>query len=238
MELALELQKNNSLDNSLAIEQNKFLESTLGKVINTGIDMGLRYLLPDFIENQVIDIKNTLFNDGFKEAMNKTINSAVNMGKSVLGIFTGNFESISQAHSVIEKGGLLDSVSKAIDSFLNKAVKDKTLPKDITSIIKDGKNNLLKDIKKGIDKTFSDQLKAVERIDKYCQNWQKFYEKKDFNNMQKEMTKIKRDMKTVLPLENTINKMREVENLHNLIKNKGGDFNISKEELELSKKLI
>lgn len=238
MELALELSQNNSLNDSLEKVQNSFLESNLGKVVNTAVDVGLRYLLPNFIENQVIDIKNTLFNDGFKEAINKSISSAIDTGKSVLGIFTGNFDSINQAHSVIEKGGLLDSASKVIDYFLNKATKDKSISKDAASLIKDGKNTILKDIAKGIDKTFSDQIKSIEKIDKYCESWREFYEKQDFENMKKEFTKIKKEMNTFLPLENTINKMREVENLHNLVKNKGGDFNLSKEELEVAKKLI
>ncbi|MDE5831166.1 MAG: hypothetical protein K2H53_06135 [Clostridia bacterium] len=34
--------------------QNKFLEGTLGKVINTGIDIALRAILPNAIEDEVI----------------------------------------------------------------------------------------------------------------------------------------------------------------------------------------
>lgn len=38
-------------------EQNKFLETTLGKVINTGIDIALRAILPKAIEDEVIRSK-------------------------------------------------------------------------------------------------------------------------------------------------------------------------------------
>ena len=41
-----------------------------------------------------------------------------------------------------------------------------------------------------------------------------------------------------MPLENVITKAKVVENLHNLIKNNGKNFNLSKEELELANKLI
>lgn len=34
--------------------QNKFLEGTLGKVINTGVDIALRAILPNAIEDEVI----------------------------------------------------------------------------------------------------------------------------------------------------------------------------------------
>lgn len=44
-------------DINIEKEQNNFLESTVGKVINTGFDIALRTLLPDAIENEVIRYK-------------------------------------------------------------------------------------------------------------------------------------------------------------------------------------
>ena len=35
--------------------QNEFLNSTLWKTINNGIDIGIRYLLPDLIEEEIIE---------------------------------------------------------------------------------------------------------------------------------------------------------------------------------------
>ena len=37
--------------------QNNFLESSLWKVMNTGLNTGIRALLPNIIEDQVIEIK-------------------------------------------------------------------------------------------------------------------------------------------------------------------------------------
>ena len=49
---------NNDIVNNEEIDieksQSKFLESTLGKVINTGIDIALRAILPNVIEDEVI----------------------------------------------------------------------------------------------------------------------------------------------------------------------------------------
>lgn len=64
------LQNNNlELNNKIVNEktQKSFLESTLGKAVNTAIDIGLRAILPDFVENQVIGIKNNLLNYGLKD---------------------------------------------------------------------------------------------------------------------------------------------------------------------------
>ena len=52
--------ENNILKND---EQKSFLETTLGKAINSAIDIGIRALLPDFIEDQIINLKNNLINN-------------------------------------------------------------------------------------------------------------------------------------------------------------------------------
>lgn len=65
------VQNNNNLENNKNVEflineevtvenQNKFLQTTLGKTINTALDIGLRGILPDMVEEQIIDIKNIL----------------------------------------------------------------------------------------------------------------------------------------------------------------------------------
>ena len=95
----IEINSNIELDNleNLDKQQNNFLESTLGQVIDSSVDLGLRAILPNFIEDEVIEIKDTLIKEGFPEAVNKAIDSAIDIGKSALGIVTGKFESVSQA---------------------------------------------------------------------------------------------------------------------------------------------
>ena len=69
--MKLENVQNNNLElnNKIVNEktQKSFLESTLGKAVNTAIDIGLRAILPDFVENQVIGIKNNLLNYDLKD---------------------------------------------------------------------------------------------------------------------------------------------------------------------------
>ena len=55
--------------------------------------------------------------------------------------------------------------------------------------------------------------------------------------MEKEYEKLEKELENLIPLENTINEARTIENLHNLIKNDGQDFNLTKEQLELAEKL-
>ena len=49
---------------------------------------------------------------------------------------------------------------------------------------------------------------------------------------------LKMKIKEIVPIENTIKTARKIENIHNLIMNNGNNFNLSKDELELAKKLV
>ena len=49
---------------------------------------------------------------------------------------------------------------------------------------------------------------------------------------------IKEKLKELMPLEETLKQARQIENIHKIIKNNGGDFNLTPEQLELSKILV
>lgn len=238
MELSNILQNNvsNSLVNNE--KQNKFLESTIGKVINTGLNIGLKALLPDLIEDQVINIKDAIINNGFKAGIKQTISSAIELGKSATGMVTGNFENINQAKMVVKAGGLIDTISNLMDKGINTIIKSGKISKEIGSTIKGGKNVILKTIENNIETNFDNQINSIEKINKYSNNWNEYYKNRDFNGMEREYKKIKEKLKEVMPIEQTIINAKRIENLHTLIKNNGHNFNLSKEEIELANKLI
>ena len=237
MELTLNNNLGLDINNNNELEQNNFLNSTLGKVINTGLNLGLRALLPDVIEDQVIDIKDAIFNNGIKAGLKQAINSAIDIGKSAIGIFTGSFDNINQAHQAIKKGGLLDSTSELIDLGVNNAVNKDLINKDIASLIKNGKGVIINTIESNINKNFMNQINSLEYLEKYKNNWKNYYDSKDFEGMEKEYNKIKERLNEIMPIEKTINSIRSLENLHLLIKNNGHNFDLSNEELELAKVL-
>ena len=55
--------------------------------------------------------------------------------------------------------------------------------------------------------------------------------------MEKEYIKINKEINNLAPIEKMINEARTIQNLHNLIKNNGQDFNLTQEQIELAKKL-
>ena len=235
----IEINSNIELDNleNLDKQQNSFLESTLGQVIDSSVDLGLRAILPNFIEDEVIEIKDTLIKEGFSEAVNKAIDSAIDIGKSALGIVTGKFESVSQAEKAVEKGGIVDSVSDVLDFTLDKVSDMGLLSKNITKVIKSGKDALIDNVSSDIKKEFKTQNKNIETLNKYNNNWKESFEAKDFSSMEKYMKKINNLLNKTLPLENTIKNARTIENLHELIKNNGKSFELTNEELQLAELL-
>ena len=159
----LEKNEEMSINNNLINDntQKRFLETTLGKTINTAIDIGIRAILPDFVENQIIDIKDNLLNYGLKEGISKTIDDAVDLGKSVIGIVTGNFENISQMQNAVKSGGLIDGISSLLDNVVDKVEKVGLINNTIAKTIKQGKNVILNNVENKIENAFSKQYEAI-----------------------------------------------------------------------------
>ena len=165
------LQLENKIENQKEIvtekEQNNFLETTFGQVINSAIDVGIRAILPNFLEDGIINIKDTLLKEGLSEGIQTVIKEGINLGKSVLGIFTGKFDNVGQMQTAIQKGGLIDSTSDLLDTILSKVQKNNLLPQNIVSTIKQGKNILLDNISKNIEKELTSQIEEMENINEY-----------------------------------------------------------------------
>lgn len=234
MDLQIDRQALN-IDQNLEREQNNFLESTFGKVINSAIDVGIKAILPDLIEDDVINIKDCILENGFSDGIREVINSAINTGKSAIGLFTGEFENISQIEMAVKKGGLLDKTSKLLDIAINLANQKNLINKDVTSIIKTGKNSIINSIGDKIEKNLTNQIKSIENIEKYCDKWNEALEMKDLSQMESAIKNIDKNLEKVVPLENIINKARTIENLHSIIKNTGS-FDLSEETIQLAQR--
>lgn len=233
--MELEREKYNNLETEN--EQNKFLNSMIGKVVNNSIDIGLRTIFPDLIENNVIEIKNEIFENGLKEGIQVALESVKDFAKSTIGLATGKFDNMSQVELAIKSGGIADSISDLLDIAVDKSYKLGYIDKKKSSLIKSGKNVILNNLTNNIKNELNYQADSLEKLEKYINNWKNYYREKDFEGMKKEMNKINNQIKGIIPLENTIKEARIVENLHNLIKNNGNNFDITQTEKELVEKL-
>ncbi len=236
MELELGRIKNNNI--SLEKEQQTFLETNIGKVINTTVDIGLKYLLPDIIENEVINIKNTLIKEGWQKGLEKIIEEGINIGKSAVGIFTGKFENIEQIKKTVENGGIIDSASSLLDNILNRCTEKGLINKKVKNAITKGKNILVDNISSNLEEMIENQSNIFGKIKESSNNWRSAYMKKDFKIMDKEYSNLEKYMKEIIPLEKIITDVRKIENIHNIIKNNGGNFELTNNQLELANILI
>ena len=232
MELLLE----NNLSNSLEQKQNGFLKNILGKAINNGINIGIRYLLPNVVEDKVIELKDNLIKFGLKDGISKTVQSIIETGKSAIGIFTGNFENVNQINEAVKNGGVLDSVSELVDNIFNKLKTSGKIDNATFKVISNGKNAILNNVEKNISVTLTNQIKSTELLGKYISNWKQYYSNQNFYGMEKEYSKIKSELNKLVPIENTINNARNIEMIHNLIKNNGQKFDLTQTEQELVEK--
>lgn len=208
------------IKDTLNVINEKYGES-INKMIGNVYNEILKTFLPDSIEDKVIKIKDQL-------SLSQLSKNIVNFTKDIIN--NKNEKNINKDISLnIEK-----ETSKIISSI-----------KDCYSLTIDQIENLEKNIEvisnkveKEIDKEIKNYVNAFEKNDKYINEWRDFYNSKDFENMEKIYKKIEKNMKDIIPIEEKIKEVRELENVHLLIKRKGGDFNLTNEELELTKKLV
>lgn len=155
----------------------------------------------------------------------------------MIGIFNGKFENINQINNVVKSGGIIDSVSEILDDVLYKLKSAGKINSSVLGVIKSGKNAILNNVEKNIQSTLDKQITSSEYLNKYIENWKNYFKEKNFDGMEKELNKVKRELKILVPIENTINSARNIEMLHTLIKNNGQNFELSNDELELANKL-
>lgn len=61
------------------------------------------------------------------------------MGRSAIGIVTGNFESINQMQNAVKNGGIIDGISSLLDTVIDKVKKAGLINNTIAKTIKQGK---------------------------------------------------------------------------------------------------
>ena len=226
------------IDNEINIEKNNFLNNIIGQTINNAIDIGLKAVLPDLIENQVIEIKDALLKNGLKAGVETAVNSAIDFGKSISGIFTGNFENMTQVRIAVSEGGILETISDVLDKITNKTYEAGYINETVNTLIKNGKDIILDNISNNIRKQLDEQTDLIENLNRYIDNWKENYNNQNFIEMEKEYNKIEENIDKIIPLENIIKEIREIESIHNLIKNNGQNFEISDLEKNLAKNLV
>jgi len=226
----------NKLNNNLEYLQNNFLKTNIGQLANTAVDFGLKVLLPDFVENEVIEVKDAFITGGIEDALNKTLENAIELGKKALGINNSDFKSIVQAKDALKEGNYLEGISNTLNFVIEKLEKSNLISSNVSSLIKNGKDIILNNIDSNVENEFEQEIKALGKIEKYIANWEKFYSNKNIDGMNNELNKIEKQMKKILPIENIIKNVNKIENINNLINN-SENFDFNNVYLELANQI-
>src|SRR5699024_7144096 len=135
---------------------------------------------------------------------------AINLGKSAIGIFTGNFENVSQMQDAVKAGGLIDGISSLLDTVVDKVNEKGIINYNISNTIKQGKNIILNSIESNIEEKFKEKNIEFENIEKYMNNWKESFNNKNFEAMEQEYVKIEKILDNLAPVEKVINQARTI----------------------------
>ena len=189
---------NQNIGNKIYDAQQSFLQTSLGKAVNIALDISLKAILPDVIEDEIIDIKDSILENGFKAGVEEIIKSGIDFGKSVSGIITGNFESVEQIQMAVKNGGILDNTSELLDNIINIVNQKDLINKTTASLIRKGKNSIISSISNKIEETLTNQIKAIEKIEKYTKNWNTAYGIQDFDKMEIAYKNVKNNLEKTI----------------------------------------
>lgn len=196
--------------------------ASITKAIDDIYNEILKTFLPDSIEDKVIEIKD-------KIGLSKLSKNVENFTKEII-----NNKSEEGIKKYIKDLNVEKETSKIISNIKGAY----NLSTEQLSKLEKNKEVISNKIEEELNKKIKNYVNVFEKNDKYINEWKEFYNSKDFKNMEKVYKKIEKNMKDIIPIEEKIKEIRELENVHLLIKKKGGDFNLTNEELELTKKLV
>jgi len=228
----------NKISDALNLEelQNKFINSEIGKITNYAIDFGLKTILPDYMENEVIEIKDAFIQGGIKEGVNSAVENAIDVGKNILGISDVEFKNINDVKDVLQQGEVTEKLANTIENVVDVLEKTNIIPENVADLIKEGKNIFFDSLDNNLNKEMSNQIESVEKIEKYINNWEKYYNDKNIEKLNKKYNKIEKQMNKIMPLKNILENVKKIQNINELIKN-NDNFNFDKVYLDLAKNI-
>ena len=206
-----------SIGNQLADAQEKFVQSHLYEIFNVALDAGIKATVPSIADDALIDIKNSILENGMTDGIKEIWNNIKEYGKTAFGIVSGKFDSIEQVQMATKTGGVLDTVSKIFDFALDKAVDKGEISKSTRQSLKTKKNSIIKNIKSEISEELDNQVKYIEKINEYNMKWQECFKNEDLSGMKNANRNIQKYLEKTLPLEETLKQARKVEIIQTLV---------------------
>ncbi len=223
----------------MELEQNleNIKEINALNIVSNVLDIGLKAILPDFIEDDVIEIKDTFIKEGFLEGVQEILDKLEDVGKSIIGLFSGRFETVEQIKRLVQTDGILDGISDLIDKISKKMMNNGKINKTTYNLIKTGKKEILNILEDELKSSYKENTYSLEKLNQYCEEWKENYKKQDYEEMKKSINKIKQRLEKSELVEGIINEARDIEKIQKYIEKKGSIENLSDKEKQLLEKI-
>lgn len=223
---------NNEIKNKFINEKSK---TFFNKVANSAVDLGIRMVCPDLLEDVVISLKNNIiengFKDGFKNVKNemKDIYNVIFKGKRNL-----NFG--KEINMLINSNGILTGFSKMLTNGINISVKKGLVSKNIGQIIKKGKTTVINTFKDQLYNSATKEIEKLDNLQNYVNNWKKALDTNDIKRLEKEYKNIENITSYNKEYEKLFSEIEKIKKIQNYFREK--DYkNFSKENIEILKKI-
>lgn len=188
--------------------------------------------LPEIAEEVIILAKDFLKNEEVREKIKDVFDNTLNKDGRII-------KNISQIKDTIKEEGLKEGISETIDLVINNLKKSKQIDKNTANLLKDSKDVIIdKAIENEIENRYKGQEKILNNINEKYTKWENEFKNMNTENMDKIYNQIKNEYKKLIPTVEIIDKIKEIENLNELAKNKikNGENNITDLEKEVCRK--
>ena len=101
-----------------------------------------------------------------------------------------------------------------------------------------GRETIITTVHQVLNSIFENQMRAEARVIDNIANWNNAFEEQNFELMENAYNNIRENLKMLMPLSGYLSELGKIENLHNLIKNNGNNFNISEHEQKVAELLV
>lgn len=207
--------------------------NAIPQVVNKALDIGLKLVLPDFIEQDIIGIKDAFIQNGFTAGIEEAKERADEIYKSVTGLFTGEFDKTGEIKRLIEKNGILDTASLLTDKIIKILVDKKVISKATGNIIKTGKKEILNILESELNQYYSIDEYDLEKMQTQIEEWKQSYKNQDYEGMEKTAKKLSQTLQKNEKLEKILEQARNIEKSQEYIEKKGSIENLTKAEKKI-----
>ena len=101
-----------------------------------------------------------------------------------------------------------------------------------------GRETIITTVHQVLNSIFEHHMRAEHRVLENIENWNNAFKEQDFKEMENIYARIQEDLSMLMPLSGSLNELGRLQNLHNLIKNNGNNFDISEHEKNVAGMLI